>query len=1125
MAQRNAFQEALDNVKRLASNAGGLAGGIGNALQTAGNYFNPKVGVVQKPLISPIQGKASPVPQVRSFWTDIPQVNPNQIIENIPKVYNQVGGDIIKATPLGPGLNYARNTLQNSTFAKSPLGQFAGDLTNTFVQAPSNYVQGMMRGTAGVIEKNPQKALGGYAQAGSAALNFVPIGAGGQVGTTLLKQGFGTSIKHGAILGGTYGGLQGFLNGLDKNRNKTIGEQLKNAGLEGLIGAGTGVVLGGALGAGSNLLKQWVTKTPEQIAQDILKLHPEWTEKQARDEAGRWIANTTHGLVGKKALPQFTVGPDRLTEAESNVLKSKYGLKIEPSIGLNVKQVTPEEGAAIRKLGSANLAEQTGLKSPSLAASTTEQGGQDLSKTAQSSNIQKSLGGELTSDQVPPSSDGSISQDPVQKIINALKQAKPLEAKQAKIYAEARSKQAGAIAGIGKSIPGEAGFHAQLGQLKGDLPKVQFESLRSQFQQPEVDSLFNKIEQSNLSPFEKITAKSGLAKLLGAEGGSVPVRSELEVLNQIFPPEFTQAVLEKRPLFQKLVSLGQEALNIPRAMQATLDFSAPLRQGFGLIGRPKQWIPAFRDMFKYAFNEEAYQGLLDNIKTRPTYAAMRDAKLALTDMSPILTSREEQFMSQLPNKLPIFGRLAKGSERAYSGFLNKLRADTFDDLYKSAQSQGLLKDNQQVVHDIAKFVNTATGRGDLGAFQRAAPILNAAFFSPRLMASRVQTLNPNYYIKLDPFVRKEAIKSLLAMAGTASTIIGLAKLGGADVGTDPRSADFGKIKVGNTRFDLGGGFLQYLVLGSRLLSGKIVSSTTGREVTLGEGFNAPTRADILGNFLKSKEAPVLSFITQVFTGTDSAGNPINVPAQVVDEFIPMFLQDVYDLTQEHGPMGVAMAIPGMFGVGSQTYGRMIPNQTTTPSGKPKIEYNNPPSIGGTIINKVTGQQESNIPVEQQAPLAAKHLQEQKDKAELDTVKRDVMAKGGSKSVKDKIVYKVGNELKTLDISLPLPGFETKYGVDGIAAKVLEESQYYNPDSTLGKQEALKYVKQLKANPKTAVALAKQSMAKKETSAARTAAKIKATYSSLPVEQRKQYLQNLKDKNILTPEVLKYFKKP
>src|SRR3990167_7986046 len=159
---------------------------------------------------------------------------------------------------------------------------------------------------------------------------------------------------------------------------------------------------------------------------------------------------------------------------------------------------------------------------------------------------QGNLGGTSSDGIIPPT-------DPIQKIITALKQSKPLERQQSQIYAKIRSQQAGAIAGVGQNVPGEAGFHAQLSKLKGGMPKVEFESIRKQIKQPDIDSLFNKVEQSNiLTPFEKISAKSGLAKLLGAEGGSVPVKSELSLLNEVFPPDFIQAVLNKRPLMSKL---------------------------------------------------------------------------------------------------------------------------------------------------------------------------------------------------------------------------------------------------------------------------------------------------------------------------------------------------------------------------------------------------------------------------------------------------------------------------------------------------------------------------------------------------------------------------------------------
>lgn len=561
-----------------------------------------------------------------------------------------------------------------------------------------------------------------------------------------------------------------------------------------------------------------------------------------------------------------------------------------------------------------------------------------------------------------PSSTGIIPQldkgNAVSRITEALKGAKPIRAEQEAIYSKIRSQQAGALSGIGKQAGGEAGYYRKLSQLKGEMPKVQFESIKKQVSQADVDDLFNTVEKSNIGVFEKVNAQTALKKLLGEQGGTIPTKSELNLLNEIFPPEFIQAVLDNRTAFQKLMSGTEATLNLPRAVMATADLSAPLRQGIFLVGRPKQFVPAFKDMFKYALSEKAYKGLADNIKARPTYTLMRDAKLALTDMGSLPLSREEAFMTNLAEKIPIFGRIAKGSNRAYSGFLNKLRADVFDDLVSKAKSQGI-KMEGKVLEDLGSFINAATGRGNLGkTLQKAAPILNATFFSPRLMASRISLLNPVTYIKYDPFVRKEAIKSLLGFGATAMTIMGLAKLGGAEVGADPRSADFGKIKTGNTRYDVLGGFQQYIKLAAQLITGQVVSTTTGKIVTLGEGFKPLTRKDIIARFFEAKTAPVASFVISLLTGQTGVGEPVNIPTEIINRFIPMVAQDIYDIAKDKDSIGkgLLMSIPGIFGVGSQTYGKTELVEGKNLIGEPTAQIRPVQGLAETISEKAFGKQ-------------------------------------------------------------------------------------------------------------------------------------------------------------------------
>ena len=511
----------------------------------------------------------------------------------------------------------------------------------------------------------------------------------------------------------------------------------------------------------------------------------------------------------------------------------------------------------------------------------------------------------------------------INKIIRALKEARPIRGKQELLYSIEREKRLGAISEIGKKIPGEKGYYEQLSKLKGELPKVQFTGIRNKISQLDIDSLFMAIENSEkLYGFEKITAKRGLSRLLGAEGGKVPTEGELRLLSQVFPKNLIGTILSKRSILEKMGQGIAEVLNVPRALMASFDMSAPFRQGIFLMARhPGISAKNMGSMFKYFFSEKAYQGGMKDIHSRVTYPLMKRYKLPLTEIGKSLTAREEAFMGAgIAERIPFgVGKVVRASNRAYTGFLNKLRADTFDYFIKSAQQQGI-KVKGKIGHDIARFIGSATGRGSLGGLERAAVSLNTVLFSPRLWASRMNLLNPRYYARLDPFVRKEALKSLFAFTGMGMSFLGLAKAGGAEVGTDWRSTDFGKIKIGNTRIDVWGGFQQYARLAGQLISGKYISSTTGIEHTLGEGYKPLTRLGIVARFARGKLSPVTSFALSLMEGKTYLGRDVEIPKEIGLRLTPMVIQDMYDLYQEGGLPDMAMGIPAIFGVGVQTYG-------------------------------------------------------------------------------------------------------------------------------------------------------------------------------------------------------------
>ena len=509
----------------------------------------------------------------------------------------------------------------------------------------------------------------------------------------------------------------------------------------------------------------------------------------------------------------------------------------------------------------------------------------------------------------------------VARLNEALTSAKPARAELEAAYTLERSKRAAKLAELQASgLEGKAGYEEQLGALKGELASAEQKSFQmdNPMIEEDINLLFKKVKTDpGLDVFEKLNAQTALTKVLD---GKIPTNSELTLLERSFGSELVSNVLKHRTTGEKVLDGLGQMVNLPRSIMSTFDLSAPFRQGIALISHPKAFGNAFVSMFKQFGSDKAFKAVQDSIVKMPNYNLMKQGKLALTDMGTQLSNREEKFMSNWAEKIPLLKYPIKASNRAYVGFLNKLRADVFSQIVEGARAGGHKLDDK-MVEGIADFVNTASGRGSkiLGVpIGQAGNILNGIFFSPRLMASRLTLLNPVSYVTANPVVRKEMFKSLFTVLGAGSTVLGLAKLAGAEVGTERNSSDFGKIKIGNTRIDIWGGFQQYVRMASQLQSGKYVSSTTGKEITLGEGYKPLSRYDIALRQIEAKEAPVLSFITTLLKQQDFEGKPVNVTKEVAERFIPMVLGDLYDLSKTNPEM-MPVGLLGAFGFGTQTY--------------------------------------------------------------------------------------------------------------------------------------------------------------------------------------------------------------
>lgn len=385
---------------------------------------------------------------------------------------------------------------------------------------------------------------------------------------------------------------------------------------------------------------------------------------------------------------------------------------------------------------------------------------------------------------------------------------------------------------------------------------------------------------------------------------------------------------------QKTLDVIAEVGNTPRALMSSLDFSAPLRQGlFGvtkqLFSHPGDLKRQFGFMFKAGRSQKVFDNWFHDLKEAPDYEIIQKSGLPLSDPhDPKLQAKEEAFMSNFAEKLPLgIGKIIKGSENAYVGFLNKMRVDLFRRAADEFAAQGkTFANSPEVYKAMADYIGAATGRGKMPeVLEKSRPILNAAFFSPRLIASRLNLLtnwaNPRFYSKVPKEIRVQYFKDMGKFIGTGLMVLGLAKAGGAEVEDDPTSSDFGKIKSGDTRWDIWGGFQQYVRLAAQLLYGEQKSTTTGQIKELNDPTNprSKTRADVLMTFARGKLAPVPAETWDLLAGRDATGQPVTLMSEA-SKNLPLVLQDIYTAAKDKGVQGaLGVGIPSMFGVGTQTY--------------------------------------------------------------------------------------------------------------------------------------------------------------------------------------------------------------
>lgn len=394
--------------------------------------------------------------------------------------------------------------------------------------------------------------------------------------------------------------------------------------------------------------------------------------------------------------------------------------------------------------------------------------------------------------------------------------------------------------------------------------------------------------------------------------------------------------------------IAHAAAGNTKAIVASMDNSAIFRQGWKTLWtHPGIWQHNARISFVNlvkAFGSDAVMKELNaDIVSRPNYDLMKRAGLKVYDVN------EEAFPTSFPEKIPIIGKFYKSSEHAYTAFVQKTRADVFDKyieiatdswadmpnlsairkLRNSITGRGSVDlKNDEDLQGIGKLVNSLTGRGNLGAQgEKVAGAINNVFFSPRMVKSHVDTLTAHAFENMGSqywsFARKQAAINLVKIIGGIAAILTIARALKKDsVEFDPRSADFGKIKIGHTRFDMTGGMGSLAVLAARLATQASKSSTTGKVHPLNSGkFGSQTGMDVAYNFFENKLSPVASLVRDMMKGRTFSGEKPGILNEAQNLFVPMTITNAMEIYRDPDSANIVLAVlADALGISTNTYG-------------------------------------------------------------------------------------------------------------------------------------------------------------------------------------------------------------
>ena len=362
---------------------------------------------------------------------------------------------------------------------------------------------------------------------------------------------------------------------------------------------------------------------------------------------------------------------------------------------------------------------------------------------------------------------------------------------------------------------------------------------------------------------------------------------------------------------------------VAKSMKAAWDDSWLGRQGHRLFFvNNKAWRKVATQSFKDIADTFGGKAVMDEIKVQvysnPQYLNGRATKAKLA-----VGVVEEAYPTSLPRKLPLgAGKVFEASEVAFVGAQYRSRLIAFEQLIKIGEKAGQNVDDAQWLEGAGRLVNSLTARGSLGKYEHAGELVNNVMFSGRNLKGNIDFLTMHLGDRnMSPWLKKRAAINLAkVVTGDAAILVLADVIRPGSVEWDSRSADFGKIRVGSTRFDVTGGMSSFIILASRLAQHSIKSSTTGKITQISAGNWGKSGTDLFIDFFKNKLSPISRAGVDIADQEDFKGNKPTVAGEAVNLFAPIAVTNYQELANDpYSANTLAAVILDGLGLGTNTY--------------------------------------------------------------------------------------------------------------------------------------------------------------------------------------------------------------